>query len=622
MSLTRANGDYLRWSAKSFEDLLTIKAVQDGRFTDQLFKGSNLSILVDLISYSNETNLFYLNTAASEAMFADSQYYENINRIVKLLNYFPNGFLTSSVSVTLSTLGSALEAQTLLFPKYTTWDTTDGAADESGFPVSYSLVDDYYVSFLGNDEVDPTSTPVLYNGRWKFYPQVYSAAGTPSETFTVKISTAATQPIKIAHPFIDVYIKSINTNTYEKWNRVANLYDFSDNVSKDYEIRVDENKDYTVKFGDGVFGRKLKQGDQLFILFLQTNGVAGKTGIGSFSPGGRVLVEGLVDSFVWQSLLGYDASSAATTQGFLSEFTATRESASTEPKDFETPDEIRTNAPNWFRSQGKLNSQRDFERYIISNYSGTNEVHDVVCMNNTEYMNEFMGWLYDLGKLSSELVYYGYKFSDSCNFNNVYLWIKSSSNGNVPLSVTSRKIIQDSVGKLKPLTSEVIPFDPFLVSFAPCLPQESTPSWSSLSSSTFTTDYYFEIERDRGALVTVEGLRRKTVDIITQFFNVSNNSLGQSVDLGSLQSQIKAIGGVKSINTIWHPATSPKALKREPGLWMAYWTPLLARGADFNVFNNSVILKRFQFPFLYNSSTLVDRIRIIGENFKINAFEY
>lgn len=626
MALTRNNGDYLRWSAKSLEDLLTIKGVQDGRFTDQLFKGSNLSVLVDLLAYINESNLFYLNHAASESMLSEAQYYENINRLVKLLNYFPNGYLTSSVSVTLSTTDdNPLNAGTYYFPRYLTFDAVESTTDESGFPISYTLVDDYYVSYLGNNEVNSASSPILYNGRWKFYPTVFNSAGSPSESFTMNVNNTASQTIYVAHPYIDVYIKSNITQTFEKWNRVDNLYDSSDAISKDYEVRVDENKNYTIKFGDGIYGRKLKENDQIYILFLQTNGAAGKLNSGEFAPNPSVIVEGLTESFIYKSLFGNSTDSdIATIKDPLQYFIATRESVSTEPKDFETPDEIRANAPIWFRAQGKLVTQREFEYYIKSNFSGTNEVHDVVAMNNTEYMNEFLAWLYDLGKLSSELVYYGYKFADSCNFNNVYLWIKSSNNANVPISISSKKVIQDKVGNLKPLTSEVIPLDPFLVSFTPYVYSTSitTPSWSELSSETFGSDYYFEIERDRGSLITTEGIKRKVTDYIIDFFNVTNNSLGQNVNLGDLQSNIKAISGVKSIHTIYHPSYSPKAIRREPGLWMAYWTPLLARGTDFNVVNNSILLKRFQFPFLFNSASIGDKIRIVSENFKINAFEY
>lgn len=626
MALNMKNGDYLRWSATSIEDLLTIRATEDGRFTDQLFKGSNLSVLIDLLAYADETILYYLNHAASEGQFADAQFYENMNRMVKLLNYFPAGFLTSSVSVTLSAPALGGAPQTLSIPRYATWDAENSQSDDSGFPVSYTMIDDYDFTYLGNGDVDPNFTPTLYNGRWKFHPTIFTAAGTPNEAFTIDVSTNSSKAINIAHPFIDVYVKSNATGVFERWTRYPNLYDFAGPTIKAFQARVDENKKYVLTFGDNVYGRRLTANDSIYVLYLQSNGSAGKVGTGTFSPNPSVVVEGLTESFVRQQLFEDPNGTFTMPATTLSTFYAIRESVSTEPRDFETVDEIRNNAPIWFRSQGKLTTQPEFEKYVLSNFRGTNEVHDVVCMNNTEYMSEFLAWLYNMSKLSSELVYYGYKYSDSCDFNNVYLWVKSSSNGNVPITVTAKKIIQDKCGALKTLTSEVVALDPFMVAFTPCVADSSNtiPSWDTLSSTNprFGTDYYLVLERERGSQLTVEGIHRRAIDVMTQFFFVTNNQLGQLVDLGALHTALRGIGGVKSVATVYQPVGNPKPLLRQEGVWMARWTPLIARGADFMVTNGATQLNRFQFPFLFDASIISDKIVVTSENFKISTFEF
>lgn len=86
---------YAAFDAVSLRDLIKRRLTEKNIFTDQLFEGSNLSSLVDVIAYSYHTLLFYLNRTSSESIFTEAQLYENVNRIVKLLNYNPAGYKTS-----------------------------------------------------------------------------------------------------------------------------------------------------------------------------------------------------------------------------------------------------------------------------------------------------------------------------------------------------------------------------------------------------------------------------------------------------------------------------------------------------------------------------------------------
>ena len=93
---------YAAFDAQSMRDLI-IQRLNDSPsiFTDQNFEGSNLNAIIDVIAYSFHTLLFYLNQTSSEAMFSDAQLYENMNRIVKLLDYKPLGRQSSIVPIEL-----------------------------------------------------------------------------------------------------------------------------------------------------------------------------------------------------------------------------------------------------------------------------------------------------------------------------------------------------------------------------------------------------------------------------------------------------------------------------------------------------------------------------------------
>lgn len=66
------NTDYLRFSAYSIKELITRKLSEDALFTDQVYEGSNLAILIDIFAYMAQCMLYQLNNAAAESMFSDT----------------------------------------------------------------------------------------------------------------------------------------------------------------------------------------------------------------------------------------------------------------------------------------------------------------------------------------------------------------------------------------------------------------------------------------------------------------------------------------------------------------------------------------------------------------------
>ena len=89
---------YTAFDAKSLKELIQTRLNQGEIYTDQNFEGSNMSSVIDVIAYSYHLLLFYLNQTSAESMFTDTTIYENMNRIVKLIDYKPKGYQTSLLS--------------------------------------------------------------------------------------------------------------------------------------------------------------------------------------------------------------------------------------------------------------------------------------------------------------------------------------------------------------------------------------------------------------------------------------------------------------------------------------------------------------------------------------------
>lgn len=91
--------DFLKFNAYGMKELITRKMSEDSNFTDQVYEGSNLAILIDLVAYMYQVLVYQLNNAASESMFSDTQVYSNISRLVKMLGYNPRGCTPAKLGV-------------------------------------------------------------------------------------------------------------------------------------------------------------------------------------------------------------------------------------------------------------------------------------------------------------------------------------------------------------------------------------------------------------------------------------------------------------------------------------------------------------------------------------------
>ena len=130
---------YAAFDALSLKELLQNRLEEGGVFTDQSFEGSNLSSILDVISYSYYLLLFYLNQTSSETMFSDASVYENINRIVKLIDYKPKGYQTGLLSFEASaSIGLPPNSYTL--PRYSFFNING---------IIYSFIND--ATFIKNE---------------------------------------------------------------------------------------------------------------------------------------------------------------------------------------------------------------------------------------------------------------------------------------------------------------------------------------------------------------------------------------------------------------------------------------------------------------------------------------
>jgi hypothetical protein len=88
--------------------------------------------------------------------------------------------------------------------------------------------------------------------------------------------------LTVDHFNIHVYVKDIDTQKWTEWNRTTSLF-LERSTASTYEVRLNENKRYELKFGNGRTGKKLKAGDQVAVYYLLSDGSAGAVGPGAIN---------------------------------------------------------------------------------------------------------------------------------------------------------------------------------------------------------------------------------------------------------------------------------------------------------------------------------------------------
>ena len=641
------NTDFLRFSAYSIKDYITRRLSQDTNFTDQIYEGSNISILIDLVSYMFQCLTYLLNTSAAESMFSDTQIYENINRLVKLIGYNPKGIRPASARFYIDNKnedGTGGKYENKVIYRYSAINT--GKTDENGSTVYYSLKTDR------SPHNEPEFEFQLYNGRWTYYGSVV-ASGTPFETFVLDtIKSDIENEGFAADGEIDIYVErrasdgSITMiNDFQRTtdelftnNDVDDIKMFSEiykNTKRVYSVRLNENKEYEIKFGNGTIGEMLQTGDVVHIFYLNTNGSDGTLSLSDYAKPSKFEHSASflgISSILYERIFGNTSRSITVrNDGDPEPPDVIMVSSSTEAKGEEDVDDIRQNAPTWFKIGNRLITKDDFVYYLKNRYS--NDIADIICQNNWGYVSTFYKWLYDLGKNKhndpkyyinqAKLMRSNYSYVDPSDSNNVYLWTKLYVGS---VQNTKDSYIED-LFNIKSLTIEPVFLDPIDVNFALCAADPTDAKRYLIDDVEFDqyNETYLEITVSDNNIYVASQIQTSVEQAIIDFFSVSNLSLGMTVNYNDLMNSILAINGIENVRTIWVSKDDTNAIspRIHNGISFATWSSTYVDvGDDLDVGNTTITLQPFQFPKLYTNS-LANKIKIVKKSVNnLNRIQY
>lgn len=306
------------------------------RFQDYDFEGSNMNVLLDVLSYNTYHNMFYLNMVASEMFLDSAQLRDSVVSHAKELNYTPRSFKSAEANVDITITTSDLSKRSIAIAKGQTFTSR---FDNRNFTFS---TDENII--LNNFVVNTNDTLTFAGANIKLCEGYYV-----NDTYT--FNTSDTQRFILSNRNGDV--SSVNVIVIEDvgatvltYTKVSSLFNLN-SESQVFFVQAAEDEKYEIVFGDGVTGRKPKDNSVISVEYRISNGQL-PNGCNSFVP--DTTIDG-------ESAIVITTNSPAAS-GNISE----------------TVEQIRHNAPRHFTTQERAITTEDYENILRQNFSEINAV--------------------------------------------------------------------------------------------------------------------------------------------------------------------------------------------------------------------------------------------------------
>ena len=244
----------------SYKDSLKTFLKSQDRFKDYDFDGSNLSVLLDVLSYNTYQNAFYLNMVSNEMFLDSAKLRDSVISHAKELNYLPRSFRSSSAVIQLVITSTDTAKRSIAIPKGTSFTSR---VDD--FTYNFSTTENYVIT-----KRTPSGSNLIYESEpIRVYEGSYL-----SDTYTINYANPLVY--KISNKRVDlesvlVTVFEDNGTTIQTYKRATSLFGHDENA-KVFFLQPGIGDTYEIVFGDGVVGRKPKNNSACIIEYRSCNG--------------------------------------------------------------------------------------------------------------------------------------------------------------------------------------------------------------------------------------------------------------------------------------------------------------------------------------------------------------
>lgn len=245
----------------------------NSNFTDFDFEGSNLSVLIDLLAYNTYTTSYNANMIANEAFIDSATLRENVVALARNIGYVPQSRRASTANISFSVdLGSGTTKSTVTL--------------KAGLVAIGDFQNTNYTFAIPEDITSPVKDGVAI-----FTIDIKQGTFLTKE-FVVDASQT-NQRFIIPNPFVDtstlrVKVKDTSTSSTSKSYKLLDNIVGIKTTSEVHLIQEIQDEKYEILFGDGVFGKKLSNGNVVTATYIVCDGSNGN-GVANFQFAGKLV---------------------------------------------------------------------------------------------------------------------------------------------------------------------------------------------------------------------------------------------------------------------------------------------------------------------------------------------
>lgn len=302
-------------------------------FQDFDFEGSGMSVLLDILAYNTHYMGFYLNMVGNEMFLDSAQLRSSILSHAKAINYIPGSSqgALSKINVRVTPSNSEdTSVNTLTLDKY----TRIVGQDKDGVNYPFVTLNSYTAS--KNTGTFSFANVFVKQGE-AITLQYITDSANPRRRFEIPSANVDTETLSVT-------VQESSSNSYTEVYQLAEDLTEITAASRVYFIEENDNLNYTITFGDGVIGKKPKDGNIVTITYLDN--------LGSVSNN--------ISKFVFTEPLGGKFRNNVVVSSTVSSYGGV---------DKETIEQVRFRAPNFYSTQNRAVTELDYKTLLQKDYN-------------------------------------------------------------------------------------------------------------------------------------------------------------------------------------------------------------------------------------------------------------
>lgn len=272
VNFTNLDFDQIRVSIKDY-------LRSNSNFTDYDFEGSNLSVLIDILAYNTYISSYNANMVSNEVFIDSATLRENVVSLARNVGYVPRSRTAAKANISffVDVTSYSVQPRIVTLKKGIVCTTSTNFGGES------------YTFIVPEDVTVPVVNGIAsFNGI-----DIYEGSYLTTNFTVDSLNPSPPQRYIIDNPNVDVSLIDVivsKNNFGSDQNRYIlsnDIFDI-DSKSKIFFIQEIEDQKYELIFGDGIFGRKLEEGNYITVNYVISNGELAN-GLTEFSFAGQLI---------------------------------------------------------------------------------------------------------------------------------------------------------------------------------------------------------------------------------------------------------------------------------------------------------------------------------------------